>query len=357
MSELSGNLGEWSELVALLQVLIDKEVLGSSPIDGQTEFRFNVEYAGRTVGNERVLVEHSKDGTVRNSLTGAEMPLVDLIHASEQIRLRMDSYRRHHEPSEKLTVPAAQPFVNFMGMTSLTAKSSQKADLELGIRDSISDSTVDAKFSVKSLVGSNPTLLNASGATNFRYQVVDLDEAEITRIIAMPGLRSMLTEILSRGGSLQFESMANDVFEKNLRYIDTQMPEFVARALLRYFCHGESDFEQISLALAEEDTRGNQDGLTSEQYRFKFASLLEAVALGMVPATLWGGSFEVSGGVLLVEKDFRVRVIRARTHDEFRNGLLSSTKLDTASRTKHKFGSIFSQNGSWMLNLNLQIRY
>jgi type II restriction enzyme len=357
MSELSGNLGEWSELVALLQVLIDKEVLGSSPIDGQTDFRFNVEYAGRTVGNERVLVEHSSESTVRNALTGAELPLVDLVYARDQIRLRMDSYRRHHEPNEKLTVPAAEPFVSFMGMTSLTAKSSQKADLELGIRDSISDSTVDARFSVKSLVGSSPTLLNASGATNFAFRVVGLDQIDVAHIGQIMGLRSMLTEILALGGSLEFESMANETFASNLRYIDTRMPEFIARALVRHYCHGESGFEQISKCLAEEDRINSDCPLSEDQYRFKFASLLEAVALGMVPATAWHGEFEVSGGVLLVEKDFNVRVIRARTHDEFRSGLLASTRLDTASRSKHKFGTLDDHRGNPTIDLNLQIRF
>jgi hypothetical protein len=357
MTDLSGNLGEWSELVALLQVLIDKEVLGSSPIDGQSDFRFNVEYAGRTVGNEKVLVEHSSEGGVRNTLTGAEMPLADLIFARDQICLRMDSYRRHHVPNEKLTVPGAQPFVNFMGMTSLTAKSSQKADLDLGIRDSISDTTVDARFSVKSLVGSSPTLLNASGATNFRYRLIGLSPPELQFVERIPKLKSMLTEVTKLGGKLEFASMANATFFANLRFIDTRMPEIMARALLRHYLHGESRFDQIASALASEDKANSDLALNADQYRFKFACLLEAVALGLVPATAWNGEFEVSGGVLLVDKDFSVRVIRARTHDEFREGLVASTKLDTASRSKHKFGRLNLLGGHPSIDLNLQIRF
>ena len=43
--------------------------------------------------------------------------------------------------------------------------------------------------------------------------------------------------------------------------------------------------------------------------------------------------------------------------NEFENYLLSNTKLETASSSRHGFGEIYEENGQQYFKLNLQIRF
>ena len=43
--------------------------------------------------------------------------------------------------------------------------------------------------------------------------------------------------------------------------------------------------------------------------------------------------------------------------NEFENYLVKNTKFETASTSRHQFGSIYKENGKYYLKLNLQIRF
>jgi type II restriction enzyme len=43
--------------------------------------------------------------------------------------------------------------------------------------------------------------------------------------------------------------------------------------------------------------------------------------------------------------------------NEFENYLIANTKLETASSSRHDFGTIYEKNGQLYFKLNLQIRF
>jgi hypothetical protein len=151
--------------------------------------------------------------------------------------------------------------------------------------------------------------------------------------------------------------MASTVFQDNLRFIDTHMPEIMAYSLARYFEFNESNFRDLAETASTGSTSLGWGYLTPTQIMFKFGSFLEAVALGLRPGTPWSGRLPVSGGLLVVDSDFNVRLIKPSNHDEFRSHLLYSTNLESSSRTRHKYGKLKIVENQIFLNLNLQVRY
>lgn len=365
MRDLSGNLGNWGEIYALLDVLIGKSIKGTSPIAGDFNyFDYEITDARRTVGGKEMIITHGDHGTVHNSLNQIEMSYAQLAEAREAVQTAMANHERG-----RLTVPKATPFTDFLEIGSLGTGSEKKTDLELGIRDPTTGVNVVSKFSVKTLVGKAPTLLNASQATNFEYIVHGIDSHQVDELNAINDkqvwLENRLAKLLQIGGRLEYSGVwnrrqntrARSPFHENLRMIDSSMPEIMGEALLRWKLHGERSLDEVPSSLVAPLAANHGLILTESQIRFKIACLLEASALGMNPDTDWDGKYAVSDGMLIVDKDFSTRLIRTRTHDGFREALLRSTRFEMASGHRHKFGDFYTENGQTKVKLNLQIRY
>ena len=97
----------------------------------------------------------------------------------------------------------------------------------------------------------------------------------------------------------------------------------------------------------------------SEQpfYEYKIKRLLSDVALGMTPSSTWNGIIDATGGYLVVKEDGDVLCYHIYNRNEFETYLLKNTKFETASTSKHGFGSVYNEKGKSYIKLNLQIRF
>ena len=85
--------------------------------------------------------------------------------------------------------------------------------------------------------------------------------------------------------------------------------------------------------------------------------MLSDCALGMLPAKTCDGIADATGGYIIVREDGEVLCYHLFNHNEFENYLLQNTKFETASTSRHQFGSIYKENEKYYLKLNLQIRF
>jgi hypothetical protein len=76
-----------------------------------------------------------------------------------------------------------------------------------------------------------------------------------------------------------------------------------------------------------------------------------------MPSKVWSGKYDATGGYLIVKEDGDVLCYHVYDKNEFEDYLMANTKLDTSSSSKHKFGDVYEENGSYFLKLNLQIRF
>ena len=77
----------------------------------------------------------------------------------------------------------------------------------------------------------------------------------------------------------------------------------------------------------------------------------------MMPSKVWTGELDATGGYLVVKDDGEVLCYHIYNRNEFENYLIKNTKLETASSTRHEFGTVYENENNYFLKLNLQIRF
>lgn len=189
------------------------------------------------------------------------------------------------------------------------AKSSDKTDIHIILHDCRTKINSEMGYSIKSQLGGDSTLLNASKATNltFRIEGKDFSDSEINEINALnPAKKKVIRrveEIKNKGGKLIFDKVDNDVFRRNLLMLDCCMPQVVASLLLEQLATGEPMLKELAKVLKEKDPLGISGGHDASFYEYKIKHLLTSAALGMMPATVWDGKFDANGGYIVVKKD------------------------------------------------------
>ena len=253
-------------------------------------------------------------------------------------------------------IPAAEKIMDDIKCTKIKAPSSDKTDITMRIYDRKTGYNSVVGYSIKSELGNAPTLLNASGATNFRYKVAGLSEKDIgyvNGIDTKARLRDRIAAIEDKG-SLKFDRACNGTFSGNLLLIDSMMEDIISYMLLEYYKNGKVFCSDIATALERKDPLGyGREGV----YRYKIKKFLCAVALGMTPSKKWDGRDEANGGYVIVKESGEVLAYHLYNRNMFENYLLNNTKLETGSTSRHKFGTIYREGNCSFMNLNLQVRF
>ena len=92
-------------------------------------------------------------------------------------------------------------------------------------------------------------------------------------------------------------------------------------------------------------------------YEYKFKKFLAECALGMLPSKVWDGTADATGGYIIVREDGEILCYHLFNRNEFETYLINNTKFETASTSRHEFGSIYKDNGKYYIKLNLQVRF
>jgi hypothetical protein len=92
-------------------------------------------------------------------------------------------------------------------------------------------------------------------------------------------------------------------------------------------------------------------------YEYKMKKFLCSVALGMNPSKEWDGHDEANGGYIIVTTDGDVLAYHIYNRDFFESYLLKNTKFEHGSSSRHKYASIYKEDGKMYIKLNLQIRF
>ena len=198
-------------------------------------------------------------------------------------------------------------------------------------------------------MGEPPSLLNASGATNFIYELETKDE-DLEKINSLKYIKQRFKYVTN----IKFIGAVDKIFSKNLLFIDSLMENIIGIMLLYKFRDGVSKCSEIADKLENDDPLNFQvPGL----YTYKIKKLFYAIALGMQPSKLWNGDEEANGGYIIVKKDGDVLAYYLYNRNNFEKYLLNNTKLETGKTTRHNFAKIYEDNGKKYIILNLQVRF
>lgn len=245
---------------------------------------------------------------------------------------------------------------------SLKANSSAKTDITIIVHDQRTGLQPSLGFSIKSQLGNPSTLLNAGETTNFVYQIVGTnlsakDIININNIASRSKIKDRITEIISTGGQFEFVKTQRTVFSNNLILIDSLLPQILSSVLFQFYSSNLSDTESLVKLTEDKNPLGFDTSHKHLFYSYKIKRFLTDIALGMMPSKVWTGQYDATGGYLIVKADGEILCYHIYNKNEFENYLLSNTKLDTASSSRHGFGEIYEENEQFYFKLNLQIRF
>lgn len=213
----------------------------------------------------------------------------------------------------------------------------------------------------------NPTkkdklLIKGSKTTNFVYRIegVHFTEDEvnlINEIESKSKIKDRIERIQEASGRFVFVGNESSVFENNLTLIDSALPKILSQIVLQFYTSNK--YKTIDLVNKISDLNPVNYNLESNHpfYSYKMKRFLTDIALGMMPSRVWTGELDATGGYLVVKEDGEVLCYHIYNRNEFEDYLINNTKLETASSSRHDFGTVFSENNQLYFKLNLQIRF
>jgi hypothetical protein len=249
----------------------------------------------------------------------------------------------------------------FMGAAScnkLKAPSTDKSDITIDIYDVRAGYSPRLGFSIKSQLGSASTLINSSKTTNFIYKIsgdmrqefIDLFNENSRR------LRSNLFD-MKEEYEFEFCDIDNTIFKNNLVLMDSDLPEITANMLLEYYTNNKVRVVDALHSVEMENPMEYDSSNNHPFYKSKFKRLITASALGMLPANVWDDQTDATGGYIIVREDGEVLCYHLYNRNEFEEYLINSTRFETPSTSRHKFGKIYEYEGEHFIKLNLQVRF
>ena len=358
---ISGNKGEWSEIYVLFKLLADGKIYAAdSELNKLHEIYFPIiKIIREEISGE--LKEYTTGKLIDIYINGKKIKSVDRNEFEKESEQLLDEICNAN--GSAFQIEKTENFMKGISCYKLSAPARNKSDITMKIVDVNTGYSPTVGFSIKSELGSSPTLLNAGKTTNFIYKIIhnnpllvkETNEIyKVTKGKKHTDVRGRIKRIIEENGQLEYIGMQNQTFSDNLVLIDSSMDNIIAETILYFYRDGISNCIDMVKKLEVENPMnyGNVNA-----YRYKFKKFLTAVALGMKPATIWDGIDEANGGYIIVTKQGDVLAYHIYNRNYFEEYLLKNTKYETASTSRHDFGKVYSEDGEDFIKLNLQIRF
>lgn len=345
MSLWTSNKGEWSEAYVLLKLLVDPALVASdselNPVDGK--YYVVKQIIWRSKDEERILTPKANFYTSESN-PSQSVTLDEIREALPKILIAIS------EGERAFPIPIVQDIYERMGLQSFKMSSTKKIDISLVIPSMGGVQDRELGFSIKSQLGSNSTLLNASTTTNIRYSVQGEDALKALGSKGLGHYRANLEAVHSNSGSLVFDEFQSETFSSNLRNFSSDFPEFYAE-LVRTYVTGESKTRFIN----ELTTVSSNSASEVSQRTYQVKSFLRAVALGLVPGSEWSGKLAGYGGYIVVKRSGELVCLHLENDDEFKDYLFENTAFDIPKNDLFQNPEVI--NGELKIYLNAQIRF
>lgn len=362
----TGNKGEWSELYAFVKLLADGKIHGA---DMHLNKREDLYYMIiKILRGALQYVEKNESGMV--SVVDADNNPICSVSAK-----KLDEYAEELYHAIAInTVPiirdgmrdaAYDKIEQDLKISGLSDNRSDTADIRIVIHDPITQIEPLLGFSIKSYIGSAPTLFNSSKRSNLIYRIEPyLTIEEIVELNNMSSYSERILHLLATNHRLVFVEPANKTFLANLTLVDSKMPDILSQIYLLKFVDKVSRMTDVVEVLNERNPLGFPMDVQPHFYEYKIKRLLVDMALGMQAGHVWRGNFNADGGYIAVKRDGSIVCFHIYNWNEFQQYLLNSTKLDCpdSSHDRCDYGYIIDipelgdPNASY-IKLNCQIRF
>ena len=356
---ITGNKGEWSELYALFRLLGEGKVHAGDADLNKLDLYYPILNIIREEEKKYEYKPNQEQNIVVIDEDGNEYARISMDKFMEESTKLLDSIKGAGS-QRSFEVPDAECFMGQIGCTKIKAPSQDKADIHIVIHDLRTNMTPLLGFSIKSQLGSESTLLNATKATNITYRVegCDISDEMIAEINSIEDHLPRMKALVDKGLHLEYSDIEHQTFKNNLLFLDTCMPNFIASCLIcDSMPNSTSNIKDIVKIVAAQNPFGFTGDVVAF-YEHKMKVLLIDAALGMTPAKEWKGHYDANGGYLVVKKDGDIVCYHFYNRNDVEDYLYNNTRFERGSRTRHEYGSLYrADDGKVYIKLNLQIRF
>ena len=353
------NKGEWSELLAFVRILAEQKIVLSNETLEPTENYFKVnKVTSRNIDLDFLLVSQDKIEVVdRNTGKIKNISIESLLN--EDILNNLTQAIKNGKRT--FSIPDFEIVQDTLGLTVIKlGSSSQKADIILDIQNETINK-VNEGFNIKSYLGSKPTLFNASGNTNFIFEIKNLSKGkidEINKINTRTKLTDRIRAIEESGGRFNYVAPEKKTLEYNLKMVDLAMPQVIGNILLAFYRNRISAISDIVDYIHEyTDLKEIIKYEDKDWLIHKVKQLLVDILLGFFPGSEWDGSYDANGTIVVKKTGDQV-AFHIIDLENLKSYLFQHIRLDTPSTTRHRYGKLILESDQKLyFKLNLQLRF
>ena len=342
------NRGEWTEAYVFLRLLGDGRIHGATSDLVRDELTYiDIINIIRDEPEKFMIFERFIKNDVAYVSSSDGTNLIKIITAPEltEAASRLYNLIKTVTGDRKIQLPEIQAYLESIDIDSPKPTMSRRAKEKFGIKTDIIITTEDSfdhvtstnGFSIKSHLGSPPTLFNSSQTSGFVYKIANCD---INGMYALNSLDSFVEIIrkIKEVSALEYCGCRNDIFLQNICIIDSRMDEILQRAALFQAGYltglSSNNLSDMSDALVADNPLNVKN--PSVFYPAKLKALLFASFAGMTASNEWNGRKKLTGGYIDVDKEGEMLYYRAISDDVFENYLYKHTYFDRPDRGVEK---------------------
>ncbi len=361
---VTGNKGSWSEFYTLVKLLADGKVYAADKDLKRKENLFYVIL--KILRSDKTNLEFLRDSfiLIQNSQGEriSEISIDEMIEFSNRIYEGITTSQRGERA---FSIPNSDDIFSTLHLSNLSDNTQSKSDIRIVIHDPITQFEPLLGFSIKSYLGSNPTLFNSSKLTNIIYKIRgDISKSEFLKINELSTYTKRIQYLKNHKYEFNFHSYADERFKSNLELIDSRLPEILSYIVLYKYLDGESIMNDLVKKLNELNPCNFNTKENPYFYSYKIKRMLVDVALGLLPREVWTGVYDATGGYIVVKKDGDIVCFHIYNWNEFQEYLLNHTKIESpdSSPNRCNFGRLLTaeeinETQGTYIKLNFQIRF
>ncbi|MEB2777477.1 HpaII family restriction endonuclease [Algoriphagus sp. D3-2-R+10] len=358
---LTGNKGEWSELYTFFKLLSDGSLFSADENLNKTSFYVEIQSIKRNDSGLELNYKRGEGSKINIIDSNSGLTLLSFLQseAKEIADKIVSKITNNSDLSESINEKIEEFKIH-----RISEKSQNKGDINILIYDPVHGISSQQKFSIKSFLGSAPTLFNANKTTNIVYiikddygnPISDSDLNDVNKIDTGHKYIKRIERIIQLGYSIDFYSYEDSTFKLNLQLIDSDLPEIVAHIVLEKYINKITKITEVIEKLNGSNPMGYDLSQGHNFYEYRIVNFLIEAALGMTSKTVWSGVYDVVGGIIIVKPDKNLLCYHLIDFNKFRDYLKNSSRLDNPSGTKMNYGSVYKEDGKSFIKLNFQVK-
>ncbi len=359
----TGNKGEWSEIYVLLRLLSDLKLFSADENLNKTDSFLNIISIKRNDNGEFKYFPQRGNVNVIDASTNETIFSISTSELSVLSKKIFNQIKAGRGSSFSMS-SSVQNDLKDLSINKLKESSNSKGDINIYLHDPSCGINTEKKFSIKSFIGSSPTLFNANKTTNIIYEIKNSENTPLTS-----GLISKINSIdtnhkyidrinaiISNDYKLKFYGYEDETFLLNLELIDSKLPEILAFAVLEKYANRISKIPEVIENLNLKNPMKYNLNLGHNFYEYRIINFLVEVSLGMTSAVVWNGVHDATGGIIIVKDDSEVLCYHLIEFNKFKAYLKKAARLDNPSGSRMGYGVIYKENEKTFIKLNFQVK-